>query len=142
MAAWFAPAALQSRLSNAELITLSTGDGRATVADEGVLQGVLDRAEAESRGVLSGRILPDTPAGLLREVGLDLAVEALYLRQKGQAAKIPEGWDSRIKRSRVLLDRMASGDIAIPGLSVAPLAHRIEIVDPIHSVDGAFEVRR
>lgn len=139
MAAWFQPSDLAARLSKAELLVLSTGSGSAQDADEGVLQGALDRAEAEIRGVLSGRPLPDTPAGLLREVGLDLAVEALYLRQKGMAAKIPEGWDSRIKRSRSLLDRMASGEISIPGLaSGAAPAHRIEVLDPVSRLDGAF----
>ena len=138
---WFLPSDLQSRLSDADLITLSTGEGRAAAWDDTVLQGVLDRAEAEVRGVLTGRtLLEDTdPGGLLREVTLDLAVEALYLRQKGMAAKIPEGWDSRIKRSRQLLDRIGSGEIPLP-VSQALAAHRIEVLDPYHPVDGAFGV--
>ncbi len=139
MSAWFQPSALQARLSQADLITLSTGEGRAAAPDETVLQGVLDRAEVEVRGVLAGHALPVTPEGILREICLDLAVEALYLRQKGMAAKIPEGWDSRIKRSRALLDRLASGEIPIPGgLAGSTSAHRIEVLDPAHAVDGAF----
>lgn len=144
MTAWFQPSALQSRLSLADLISLSTGDGRASAPDDQVLQGVLDRAEVEVRGVLAGRALPATPEGLLREICLDLATEALYLRQKGQAAKIPEGWDSRIKRSRSLLDRLSTGEIPIPGGpagSPAP-SHRMEVLDPGNAVDGAFGVRR
>lgn len=136
---WLQPSALASRLSQEDLNALSTGNGRATAPDEDVLQGVLDRAEAEVRGILAGRgSLPDAaPAGLLLEVTLDLAVEALFLRQKGMAAKVPEGWDSRIKRSRQLLDRMGSGEIPLP-VPQAVAAHRIEVLNPIHPVDGAF----
>jgi phage gp36-like protein len=136
---WFAPLDLQDRLSPKEVLELSTGSGGALSPDDDVLQGVLDRAESEIRGVLAGRSLPETATGLLKEVGLDLAVEALYLRQRGMAAKIPEGWDSRIKRSRTLLDRMADGEIPIPGLpSATAVAHRMEVLDPVSRVDGAF----
>lgn len=145
MASWFSPSDLQERLTLKELAELSTGSGGAAAPDDVTLQSVLDRAEVEIRGVLAGHAVPTTPLGLLRDIGLDLAVEALYLRQRGQAAKIPEGWDTRIKRSRLLLDRMGDGEIPIPGESVnapAPPSHRMEALDPMHAVDGAFGGRR
>lgn len=133
---WFTPPDLASRLSPVDLRQLSTQNGQATTPDNDVLQLCLDRAEAEVRGVLAGRSLPGTPEGLLREVSLDLAVEALFLRKPGASAQLSEGWDSRIRRSRALLDRMADGSIVI---GAAPsTAHRLEVLDPGHSVDGAF----
>jgi phage gp36-like protein len=135
--AWFAPADLGARLSALELRQLSTGDGRATAPDDTVLQTVLDRAETEVRSVLSGRgVLAATkPAGALADIALDLAVEALFLRQPGMSAKIPEGFDSRLKRSRQLLDRYATGEIPIATL---PVSHRLAAINPASSVDGAF----
>ena len=135
--AWFDPSALEARLSPLELRQLSTGDGRATAPDETVLQAVLDRAEAEVRGVLSGRgaLAATAPEGTLADITLDLAVEGLFLRQPGMAAKVPEGWDARFKRSRQLLDRYASGEIPIVTL---PVSHRLSAVAPASTVDGAF----
>ncbi len=134
---WFTSTDLEARLSLQELRQLSTGDGRATVPSEPVLQGVLDRAEAEVRGVLAGRgTLPDIlPAGLLRETTLDLAVEGLFLRQPGAAAKLPEGWAGRLKQSRALLDRMVLGEIPVPTI---PQLRRVAVVDLPSVVDGAF----
>lgn len=135
--AWFASADLGTRLSDLALRQLSTGDGRAATPDDAVLQAVLDRAEAEVRGVLSGRgILADTPpTGALADITLDLAVEGLFLRQPGEAAKLPEGWAGRIKRSRELLDRYAAGEIPIATL---PVSHRLAALDPASTVDKAF----
>jgi hypothetical protein len=136
--AWFVPSDLEARLSPQELRQLSTGDGRATAPSLPVLQGVLDRAEAEVRGVLAGKgILPDVlPSGLLREVTLDLAVEGLFLRQPGAAAKLPEGWVVRLKQSRVQLDRMVLGEIPVPTI---PMLRRLAVVDQPSRVDGAFQ---
>lgn len=135
--AWFTPDALETRLSPVELKQLSTGAGRADQPDNDVLQALLDRAEAEVRSVLSGRgILADAaPTGALADITLDLAVEGLFLRQPGMAAKIPEGWDARLKRSRQLLDRYATGEIPITTL---PVAHRLAALNPASTVDGAF----
>lgn len=135
--AWFAPSDLETRLSPLELRQLSTGDGRAAAPDESVLQAVLDRAEAEVRGVLSGRgvLAAAAPDGALADITLDLAVEGLFLRQPGMAAKVPEGWDARFKRSRQLLDRYASGEIPIATL---PASHRLAAVALTSTVDGAF----
>ncbi|WP_257311115.1 phage protein Gp36 family protein [Geothrix fuzhouensis] len=135
--AWFAPEALATRLSPLELRQLSTGDGRATAQDDTVLQAVLDRAETEVRSVLSGRgtLADTTPTGALADITLDLAVEGLFLRQPGAAAKLPEGWVDRLKRSRQLLDRFASGEIPI---STLPVSHRLAALNPASTVDGAF----
>lgn len=135
---WFTPADLEKRLPSRELASLSTGSGTAPM-DGAVLQEVLDRAEDEVRGVLGGRMeLPaDLPAGMLRDLALDLAVEALFLRKPGEAAKIPEGWQGRIKRSRALLDAMMRGEIPIP--VTVPVPHRrLEVLNPASLVDGAF----
>lgn len=136
--AWFAPSDLGTRLSDLELRQLSTGDGRATAPDDTVLQAVLDRAEAEVRTVLSGRgvLAPTAPSGALADITLDLAVEGLFLRQPGAAAKLPEGWVDRLKRSRLLLDRFATGEIPVPTI---PVSHRIAALAPASSVDGAFQ---
>lgn len=134
--AWFAPSDLEARLSPVALRQLSTGEGRAATPDDTVLQAVLDRAEAEVRSVLAGRgTLAVTPEGALADITLDLAVEGLFLRQAGEAAKLPEGWEGRIKRSRLLLDRMAAGEIPIATL---PVAHRLSALVPASPVDGAF----
>ncbi|MDR3684774.1 MAG: DUF1320 family protein [Geothrix sp.] len=134
---WFAPADLSTRLSSVELNQLSTGDGRAPSPDNDVLQALLDRAETEVRGVLSGRgVLSDTaPTGVLADITLDLAVEGLFLRQPGAAAKLPDGWVARVKRARDLLDRMASGEIPIPTIAIS---QRLSILNPPSWVDKAF----
>ncbi len=134
---WFVPSDLESRLSPKALRELSTGLGQAADPDEAVLQEALDRAEAEVRGVLAGRTtLPDDlPAGLLRDVALDLAVEGLFLRKPGEAATVPEGWQGRLKRSRSLLDQMAQGEIPIPSTTAR---RRLEVINPPSPVDGAF----
>ena len=89
------------------------------------------------RGVLSGRgtLAAAAPTGALADITLDLAVEGLFLRQPGEAAKLPEGWADRLKRSRQLLDRYASGEIPIATL---PVGHRLAALNPASPVDGAF----
>lgn len=136
---WLTPQDLESRLSQADLAALTTGRGRGEEADQVILQGVLDRAEAEVRGVLAGRaVLPDQlEPGLLADITLDLAVEGLFLRQPGAAAKVPEGWQGRIKRARVLLDQMVSGAIQVP-LPASSTVNRIALISPPSPVDGAF----
>ena len=134
---WFAPSDLQTRLTAVELIQLSTGEGRGTAPDEVILQEVLDRAELEVRGVLQGRAtLPETlDPSILRDAALDLAVEFLFLRQKGAAAKLSDGWAARVKRARALLDSMMTGDIPIPSVRSS---RRFAAINPPSSVDGAF----
>jgi phage gp36-like protein len=134
---WFAPTDLTTRLSPVQLNQLSTGDGRAATPDNDVLQALLDRAETEVRGVLSGRgvLAATVPTGVLADITLDLAVEGLFLRQQGEAAKLPDGWVARVKRARDLLDRMASGEIPIPTIAIS---QRLAAINPPSWVDKAF----
>lgn len=138
--AWFEPTDFTGRLSQTELNQLSTGQGRPTAADDTVLQACLDRAEQEVRGLLSGiATLPATlPMGLLRDCALDLAVEVLFLRQPGEAAKLPDGWKDRVKRSRDLLMSMVEGRIPVP---VVPAVTRsFAAIAPATPADGAFNI--
>jgi phage gp36-like protein len=113
---WLAPSDLLVHLSQTVLTQLSTGQGRAASEDDSVIQKCLDFAEGQVRGLLSGRIaLPDAdPGGLLHDITVYLAIESLFLRQPGEAAKLPEGWQTAVKNAHNQLDRMVDGSLPIP----------------------------
>lgn len=138
--AWFQPTDFSGRLSQTELNQLSTGQGRPTAPDDVVLQACLDRSEQEVRGLLSGiATLPSSlPVGLLRDCALDLAVEVLFLRQPGEAAKLPDGWKDRVKRSRDLLMSMVEGRIPIQ--VTPPVTRSFAALTPASPADGAFNI--
>lgn len=139
--AWFTPADFEKRLPLKDLRWLSTQDGQAEEPDEAVLQDCLDRAETEVRGCLAGRAqLPATlEPGLIWDLALDLAVEGLFLRSEGEAAKLPEGWQGRLKRSRALLDDLVDGTIPLEaGPAIPPTPNRMVALNPHSPVDGAF----
>ena len=136
---WLAPESLLTHLSRQVLTQLSTGQGRAEGWDAQVLQDALDHAEGVVRGKLSGRIEfgPDDPGGLISDCTRHLAIEALFLRQPGEAAKLPEGWKSAVKGAYDDLQSMVEGLIPIPTMTTSPRIYAA-LKSSTPGVDRAF----
>ena len=119
-----------------ETVTLLADDDRDGTADEGVLEAVLNAAEAFALHEIArgGYPRPEVSGAFLEDLIVTLAVEKLFLRRREM---MPGSWAERAGRARLVLREIAEGRRAMPGLERR--AGRIDAVNeddpPVHRDD-------
>ncbi len=110
---------LLARVDEATLVALADDDGDGAV-DAGVIEAAATDASAEIDAALAGRYaVPFSPVpDLIRGLCASLAADALFRRRREtpSAAHAVEA-----ERSRALLRLLASGDIALAGVTPSAL---------------------
>ena len=107
-----APANLQARVPERDLVLLTDRDGPADAVDTSALQAALDDATAMINGWIAKRVslpLQDIPQALVT-ICCDLALERLYLNT---GATVPEAVTTLADNARSYLKSVAQGKASL-----------------------------